>query len=139
MVLLTAFNGATQAQVEKILKKIIDCIHRGNDHFILLTQRNKNVATLLKLGFRATDVRRIVEEELTYEDYYRGPNPNRSVNVSSRLKNSDIWEFGKLITGNEEMEVYMKFSFIENNDGPFTCCVSFHEPDRTITYPLKIS
>lgn len=81
MVLLAAFNGATQAQVEDILKKIVDCINRGNDHFILLAQRDKNEATLLELGFRPADVRRIVEEELTYEDYYRGPNPNGSSNV----------------------------------------------------------
>ena len=141
MVLLAAFNGATQAQVEDILKKIVDCIHRGNDHFILLAQRDKNATTLLELGFRAADVRRIVEEELTYEDYYRGPNPNGSSNVPPRLQNSDMWEFGKVVTGNETMEVYIKFSFIEDNDGPFTWCVSFHKPDpgRTITYPLKAS
>lgn len=137
MVLLAAFNGATQAQVENILKKVVDCIHRGNDHFILLAQRDKNEATLLELGFRAADVRRIVEEELNYEDYYRGPNPNGSSNVPPRLQNSDMWEFGKVVTGNETLEVYIKFSFIEDNDGPFTCCVSFHKPDHTITYPLK--
>lgn len=141
MVLLAAFNGATQAQVEDILKKIVDCIYRGNDHFILLAQRDKNATTLLELGFRAADVRRIVEEELTYEDYYRGPNSNESNNVPPRLQNSDMWEFGKVVTGNKTMEVYIKFSFIEDNDGPFTCCVSFHKPDpgRTITYPLKAS
>ncbi|MGF1436930.1 hypothetical protein ACQUW6_22070 [Bacillus thuringiensis] len=139
MVLLAAFNGATQAQVEDILKKIVDCINRGNDHFILLAQRDKNEATLLELGFRPADVRRIVEEELTYEDYYRGPNSNGSSNVPPRLRSSDMWEFGKIVTGNKTMEVYIKFSFIEDSDGPFTCCVSFHEPDRTITYPLKES
>lgn len=139
MVLLAAFNGATQAQVEDILKKIVDCIHRGSDHFIIREQRDKNAATLLELGFIATDVRRIVEEELTYEDYYRGPNPNGSSNVPKRLQNSDMWEFGKVITGNKTMEVYIKFSFIEDIDGPLTCCVSFHEPDHTITYPLKAS
>lgn len=139
MVLLSAFNGASQEQVENILKKIVDCIHRGNDHFILLAQRDKNEATLLELGYRAADVRRIVEEELTYEDYYRGPNPNGSSHVPTRLQNSDMWEFGKVVTGNEMMEVYIKFSFIEDNDGPFTCCVSFHRPEHTITYPLKVS
>lgn len=137
MVLLAAFNGATQAQVEDILKKIVDCIHRGIDHFILLAQRDKNQATLLELGFRAADVRRIVEEELTYQDYYKGPNPNGSSNVPSRLQNSDMWEFGKVVTRNKTMEVYMKFSFIDDNNGPFTCCVSFHKPESTITYPLK--
>jgi hypothetical protein len=137
VVILAAFNGAKQAQVEDILKKIVDCIHRGNDHFILLAQRDKNEATLLELGFRAADVRRIVEEELTYEDYYRGPNPNGSSNVPPRLRNSDMWEFGKVVTGNEMIEVYIKFSFIEDHDGPFTCCVSFHKPDLAITYPLK--
>ncbi|ARO21806.1 hypothetical protein B2J90_30915 (plasmid) [Bacillus tropicus] len=134
---MAAFNGATQAQVEEILKKIVDCIHRGNDHFVLVEQREKNRATLLDLGFRAADVRRIVEKELTYKDYYRGANPNRSNLVPPRLQNSDMWEFGKVVTGDETMEVYIKFSFIEDNDGPFTCCVSFHKPDHTITYPLK--
>lgn len=137
VVLLAAFNGATQAQVENILKKIVDCIHRGSDHFILLEQREKNKTTLLELGFRPVDVRRIVEEELTYEDYYRGPNPNGSAHVPPRLQNSEMWEFGKVVTGNKTMEAYIKFSFIEDNDGPFTCCVSFHEPESTITYPLK--
>ncbi|WP_260857167.1 type II toxin-antitoxin system MqsR family toxin [Bacillus thuringiensis] len=139
MVLLAAFNGATQAQVEDILKKIVDCINRENDHFTLLAQRDKNEATLLELGFRPADVRRIVEEELTYEDYYRGPNPNGSSNVPPRLRSSDMWEFGKIVTGNKTMEVYIKFSFIEDSDCPFACCVSFHEPDRTITCPLKES
>ncbi|MDM5430783.1 hypothetical protein [Bacillus mycoides] len=139
MVLLAAFNGATQAQVEDILKNIVDCINRGNDHFIVLAQRAENQPTLLELGFIAADVRRIIKEELTYEDYYRGPNPNDSRYAPPRLLNSDMWEFGKVVTGNTTMEVYIKFSFIEDNDGPFTCCVSFHEPARPITYPLKSS
>lgn len=139
MVLLAAFNGATQDQVEDILKKIVDCINRGRDHFIVLAQRVENQPTLVELGFRAADVRQIIKEELTYEDYYRGPNPNGSSHVPPRFLNSEMWEFGKVVTGNTTMEVYIKFSFIEDNDGPFTCCVSFHEPARTITYPLKTS
>ncbi|MGE7219240.1 hypothetical protein ACQKJC_22415 [Priestia koreensis] len=139
MVLLVAFNEATRAHVEEILKKIIDCIHRGNDHFIVLTQRSNNTETMLDLGFTAQDVRRVVEEELTYEDYYRGPNPNSSSNAPLRLQSSDVWEFGKDVSGNVTIEVYIKFSFIEDNDGPFTCCVSFHKADHPITYPLKCS
>lgn len=136
---MAAFNGATQDQVEDILKKIVDCINRGRDHFIVLAQRVENQPTLVELGFRAADVRQIIKEELTYEDYYRGPNPNGSSHVPPRFLNSEMWEFGKVVTGNTTMEVYIKFSFIEDNDGPFTCCVSFHEPARTITYPLKTS
>lgn len=137
VVLLTVFNGATKAQVEDILIKFVDCIHRGDNHFILLEQRPENKATLLELGFRASDVRRIVDEELTYEDYYKGPNPNDSSKVHPRFLKSEVWEFGKVVTGNAMMEVYIKFSFIEENQGAYTCCVSFHKPNYTITYPLK--
>lgn len=133
---LLAFAEATREEVEAVIKKLVDCISRGDDHFILLEQRQKNKDTLLRLGFTARDVR-TVAEDLSYEDYYRGPNTNNSGNVPVKMKNSEMWEFGKLITGNEVLEVYIKFSFVEDDNGPFTCCVSFHEPEQTISYPLK--
>lgn len=40
--------------------------------------------------------------------------------------------------GNVEMEVYIKFSFVEGDENPYTCCVFFHKPNYPIVYLFKV-
>lgn len=126
----------SKEEVEEALKKIHSCILRGSDHFIFLDDRPDNKQTLVELGYLARDVRHVVLE-LEVEDYYEGPQENKSQNVPDEFLDSEMWMFGKTVEGLVTKELYIKFSFIDTPEGPVTCCVSFHEAKHQIEYPFK--
>jgi len=63
---------------------------------------------------------------LTYEDYYRGPIPDKD------REGEEFWEFGKTISGEE---IFIKLK--TNSKHRVAICFSFHKPKETIEYPYK--
>ncbi|MFB9759169.1 hypothetical protein [Ectobacillus funiculus] len=127
---------ASKEQVANILDTIRSCISRGSDHFIFLSNRPDNRQTLHDLGFKLRDVKQVILQ-LEVEDYFGGPEPNRSPYAPEMFVDSDMWMFGKIVEGLSTCEIYMKFSFTKTDEGPVTCCVSFHKAKEKIKYPFK--
>ena len=63
---------------------------------------------------------------LTYQDYYRGPIPDRN------YEGEEFWEFGKTICGEE---IFIKLK--TKSEYGVAICFSFHKPEETIEYPYK--
>ncbi len=87
--------------------------------------REKNLATLASLGITRKHAESLVMG-LKPEDYVSGPeadhnNPGR-----------DVWVFGLEALGRE---VYVKLQVFVDPD--CCVCVSFHEPEHPMHYPLR--
>jgi len=91
---------------------------------IVLRSRAKNLQTFAELDLSDFTVRKQLEE-LTVENYYRGPTENRD-------DGPDLWEFGKIV---KNREVYIKIHMGKVNKP--VICISFHFPESTINYPLR--
>lgn len=91
---------------------------------IFLRSRGKNLMTFLELEVSEITARKYLEE-LEVEDFYKGPTADND-------NGSDLWEFGKTI---KSREVYIKITKGRLNKP--VICISFHFPERTITYPFK--
>ena len=88
--------------------------------------RTKNMQTLASLGITRPDAQSRVLG-LTPEDYSSGPSPDH------KHPGRDVWVFGLFINGTE---IYVKVQVV--SDPPEKCvCISFHEADRPLTYPLR--
>ena len=87
--------------------------------------RKESLDTRARLGIT---IKQAKEEilGLTYEDYYRGPIPDKGP------KGGEYWEFGKTIC---EQEVFIKLKTVSKHG--VAICFSFHIPDETIEYPYK--
>jgi hypothetical protein len=89
--------------------------------------RQENLDTLAKLGITRKHAKSLVLG-LKPEDCVSGPDPDR--NNPGR----ELWVFGLGISG---VEVYVKLQIVLT---PAQCvCVSFHEADRPMHYPLRES
>ena len=110
--------------------KIKECIqHEEGKNFIFLN-RDKNKATLTKLGWLPSQIKQEIMT-LTYKNYSKGPEQNIS---SSGNKKGSVWTFGKNING---LDIYIKIHVIPF--GVTQCvCISFHEEDKEgerLTFP----
>jgi len=118
-------SGASRKDVERFLRELKRC-----ERIFVVDERQdkKNEETLEIL--KITPKHR--EEEiraLRVKDYYRGPNPDHS-NPSE-----NVWEFGKKVRGEE---IYIKVKIFKTSSGrKYGKCLSFHFPDKPITYPFK--
>lgn len=91
---------------------------------VFMRSRSKNLQTVVELELNNIEVRKQLEE-LTVENYYRGP-------IDDRDDGPDLWEFGKSV---KNKEVYVKVHMGKVNKS--VICVSFHFPESTINYPLR--
>ncbi|EAE1302396.1 TPA: hypothetical protein LWH17_002667 [Listeria innocua] len=94
-------------------------------------QTRKNGDFMRKLGWTYTQIQSYICNNLCYDNYYRGPSANFS---STGNKGAIIWEFGMEV---EIYEVYVKVSILEENGEFRAACLSFHECERPIVYPLR--
>jgi hypothetical protein len=114
-----------KTEIEQFLKTFFQCW----DGRVLDEREDKrNEETLLSLGItpkhRAEEIKK-----LKYYDFYRGPSPDHA------NPKENFWEFGRKVKGEEvyiKIKVYQDFK--GRNSGK---CISFHFPDRPITYPCK--
>ncbi|MHB0981306.1 MAG: toxin [Thermoleophilia bacterium] len=89
--------------------------------------REKNLTTLANLGINRKHAESLVLG-LKPEDYVSGPETDHN-NPSL-----DVWVFGLEVSG---CEIYVKLQLLLD---PECCvCVSFHEPERPMHYPLRES
>ena len=86
---------------------------------------DKSLDTIARLGITIQQAKDEILG-LTYEDYYRGPIPDKD------RKEEEFWEFGKTICGEE---IFIKLKTISKHS--VAVCFSFHIPDETIEYPYK--
>jgi len=88
-------------------------------------QRDKNMATLARLGITQKDAKgRILA--LTTCDYVEGPT------LRPGHPSQESWVFGLRI---EDIDVYIK---LELRLEPARClCVSFHDAERPMTFPYR--
>lgn len=89
--------------------------------------RPKNNETVKKLGLTKKNIEDIILA-LTEDNYYKGPKQD------DRNPNQQIWEFGKEIDG---IEVYIKLSIATVNKIQIAKCISFHEAEYPLSYPVK--
>lgn len=96
----------------------------ARDRFVFLGRR-KNLDTLALLGITRTHAEFLVMG-LTPEDYVQGPDADRN------YPDYEMWVFGLRVSGRE---VYVKLQVILDPAG--CVCVSFHESERPMHYPLR--
>lgn len=117
---------ASIEQIEEFLKKTRECILKKQ---IRMIRRAKSMETLNQLGISINDAFTMIEE-LTFEDYYRGPSPERNPDFPP----GDIWEFG-LRESDNFSEIYVKLK--EEKPDSKMLCLSFHEAEYPIVYPYR--
>lgn len=117
-------NIATTQQVKAFLQRLKS--KATVFQIIYLDKRPKNAETLGKLDI-TPNARDQIIQDLTVQDYYRGPRPEDFYGGDS-----EMWEFGKNV--NEE-EVYIKVTL--GQSGKPVICISFHIAERPISYPFK--
>lgn len=88
-------------------------------------EREKNVRALTELGISAKRRDEIVRQ-ISVQDYYKGPEPNRLNNLG------DLWMFGKEVNA---QTVYIKITLGKRENR--TICISFHIAEYPIQYPYK--
>jgi hypothetical protein len=87
--------------------------------------RRKNLETLAVLGITRQHAESLVLA-LAPEAYVRGPDTDHN------YPDREVWVFGLRVSGRE---VYVKLRVILD---PAVCvCVSFHEPEHRLHYPLS--
>jgi len=88
-------------------------------------KREESLGTIARLGITIPQAKKEILG-LTYEDYYRGPIPDKD------CKGEEFWEFGKNICGEQ---VFIKLK-AKSKHG-VAICFSFHIPEKTIEYQYK--
>ncbi len=88
-------------------------------------ERDRSLDTIARLGIT---IRQAKDEilGLTYEDYYRGPIPDKD------RKGEEFWEFGKTICGEQ---IFIKLKAVSKYG--VAICFAFHVPEEKIGYPYK--
>jgi hypothetical protein len=99
--------------------------NHAQKRLISIPDREKNLKTLEEMGLTTYDVR-IELMKLTYEDYIAGPKQDHDPEYGG-----EIWEFGKTV---EKEEIYIKIKMTSNGK---PVCLSFHYPEKQISYPFK--
>jgi DNA-directed RNA polymerase subunit F len=113
----------TIAEAEDLLSEIK--LRIREDGLAFMNQRAKNAQTLADLGIVAAQQREIIEN-LTAEDYYKGPDPDEK--YSWKL----VAVFG---VDYEGVELYIKFSI--GKTGTPVVCLSFHKAQSPMRYQFK--
>jgi len=88
-------------------------------------KRQESLDTITRLGITIPQAKKEILS-LTYEDYYRGPIPDKD------RKGEEFWEFGKIICGEE---IFIKLKTISRKGA--AVCFSFHTPHEALEYPYK--
>lgn len=117
-------NIATTQQVKAFLQRLKS--KATVFQIIYLDKRPKNAETLGKLDI-TPNARDQIIQNLTVQNYYRGPRPEDFYGGDS-----EMWEVGKNV--NDE-EVYIKVTL--GQSGKPVICISFHIAERPISYPFK--
>lgn len=115
----------TKEDVEKFLNNFYLKVKIFGIRFKDDREKNRNAILDLEISPR---LRETVVMSLEWKDYSEGP-------IIDELNNhGEMWVFGKDVKGTE---VYIKITMGEPNKN--TICISFHEAEYPMSYPLKNS
>jgi len=95
---------------------------QSNFYFV---DRPKSIDCLANLGITVPQAKNEIMS-LTYEDYHRGPLPDKGTT------GGELWEFGKRIEGKEifiRLKVVLQYNMAK--------CQSFHVAEKPMQYPHK--
>ena len=115
-----------RAQVERFLGRIRK-VARDRRHFDLIPRAATN-SLLRGLGLKTEAARReIIGIEV--DDYSSGPEADRD-------RPGEVWVFGRQV---ENTEVYIKLKLSKDPDTgeEYLECISFHEAEYRLKYPLR--
>lgn len=101
-------------------------------HGLTIWKRQKNQDFMVEHGFTAIDVKEAIQK-LDYRNYHRGPEPDNDPDRPP----GEVWIFYSERFG---IELYMKLKLASPaNSTHAAACLSFHEPEREMTTPLKVN
>lgn len=113
----------TKEDVEKFLENFYVKVKIFGIRF--RDDRGKNRNALLDLEITPR-MRETVVMSLEWKDYSEGP-------ITDELNHgAEMWVFGK---DYRDTEIYIKITM--GKPGSHTICISFHEAERPMSYPLK--
>ena len=115
-----------RAQVERFLRRVRN-VARDRRHFDLIPRASTN-KLLIALGLNTESVRQEILG-IEVEDYSSGPEADRD-------RPGEVWVFGRQV---ESLEVYIKLKLVKDpvTDQEYLKCLSFHEAEYRLRYPLR--
>jgi len=111
-------------QVKEFLVKVKAPLKQGSFDFI---PRRKNMDSIKSSGLTIKHIKEIINK-LSYKNYSKGPLMDTGHN-----RQGYVWEFGYKIEGKE---FYIKLKTEERNGYLCLICLSFHEAEFPLKYPL---
>lgn len=111
------------AEINEI-KEIITIIRERRSEW-KLSPRKKNINTLISLGMDEEIIFDTINEQLEYQDYVSGPEPDK------RSIPGEVWIFGLTIS-NEEC--YLKF---QDRPSGIVMWISIHKALYPLSFPYK--
>lgn len=121
----------TIQEVQRIIEQIKEMI---KDDKCLLWPVRKNNNFLREIGWLNSHALEYVCDNLCYQNYSSGPEKNKSKTGGDQ---GFIWVFGICLEEYKNIEVYIKFHIKTNSENEPLVCMSFHEAEYPMTYPLK--
>lgn len=115
---------AEKEAIRSFLRKFKEIATKGRG--IDIVNRSKNMQALANLGFTKKNCREEILG-LSVDHYCDGPKRDQD-------KPGEIWEFGKLIEGNE---VYIKLKIADVEGEKIAKCISFHVAEYPLCFPFK--
>jgi hypothetical protein len=113
-----------QETIAQFLRELKELISTGRNFYFI--ERPKNNFTLRKLGLTwSIFIKELLG--LSVVDYCSGPDQDRDIP-------GDVWMFGKEINGHE---IYIKLKIFYIGSEKNAKCISFHEADHPIKYPIR--
>ena len=113
-----------EIQVAVFLKEFKSIVTEGRGLDVINRETNRDA--LIELNI-TKQIRKKEILSLSKEDYCSGPKPDKDML-------GDIWEFGKIINGEE---VYIKLKIAEPGNERIAKCISFHKAKFQLIFPLK--
>ncbi len=112
-----------EIQVAIFLKEFKEIATQGRG--LDIVDRKENLHSLSKLGLTKKNCKNEILS-LSVSNYSSGPKPDKD-------KPGYVWEFGKKIKGKE---IYIKLKIADVDTAKIAKCISFHEAEHPIDYPL---
>jgi len=116
--------GEAQSKVSTFLTEFKSIVTEGRG--LDVVPRLVNRDALVKLGLTEA-IRRAEILGLSVADYCDGPKEDRD-------RPGEVWEFGKIIGGKQ---VYIKLKIATVAGNRIAKCISFHEAEYPLKYPLR--
>lgn len=116
--------AADATKVSSFLRELKSIISTGRG--LDFIPRPENNQTILALGFTKKNVDAEILA-LSVADYCQGPLPDRD-------RPGHVWVFGRHIEGKE---IYIKLKIAQAGDVQIAKCISFHEANHPLNYPLR--